>query len=34
MKKKSQYEPLREKCPYSESFWPVFVGIRIEYGPE
>ena len=24
--------PSREKCPYSEFFWPVFSGIRAEYG--
>ena len=23
---------LREKCPYSELFWPAFSRIRIEYG--
>ena len=23
---------LRKKCPYSELFWPVFSGIRTEYG--
>ena len=23
---------LREKCPYSELFWPVFCSIRTEYG--
>ena len=25
---------LREKRPYSEFFWSVFLRIRIEYGPE
>ena len=25
---------LREKCPYSEFFWPVFSRIRTEYGSE
>ena len=24
--------PLREKCPYSEFFWPVFSRIPAEYG--
>ena len=24
--------PRREKCPYSEFFWPVFSRIRAEYG--
>ena len=24
----------REKCPYSDFFWPVFSRIWIEYGPE
>ena len=24
--------PLREKCPYSEFFWSVFLRIRAEYG--
>ena len=25
-------DSLREKCPYSESYWSVFSGIRTEYG--
>ena len=27
-----QYISLREKCPYSELFWSVFLRIRTEYG--
>ena len=29
---KSYLAGMREKCPNSEFFWPVFSGIRTEYG--
>ena len=28
----SQYDILREKCPYLENFWSLFSSIRTEYG--